>query len=238
MKMINLDRKSIKIKLVTAFVITSIIPILLVNIIYYYNTSKLVQQNVESMTKANLEQTKVWLDSYEDILFQVYTDDYIVELVDKINDGEDVANNRKLLRKTLRGLFYTKDYVKSISIITESGELAFYDQLTASTTQTSWLDSIALSQTELYEEISSDNKTHLFPTGEKVVFGSNSCYLFHIGHRIIDYRDVQKKCGIVIVSIDVKLLEEVCGTPAKNGLNFRVASSAYLVSCANSNEGG
>ena len=57
MKIISLDRKSIKIKLATAFVITSIIPILLVNIIYYYNTSKLVQQNVESMTKANLEQT-------------------------------------------------------------------------------------------------------------------------------------------------------------------------------------
>lgn len=73
MKIISLDRKSIKIKLATAFVITSIIPILLVNIIYYYNTSKLVQQNVESMTKANLEQTKVsldvWMDSYEDILF-------------------------------------------------------------------------------------------------------------------------------------------------------------------------
>lgn len=235
---INLDRKSIKIKLITAFVITSIIPILLVNIIYFYNTSKLVRQNIESMTRANLEQTKVsldvWLDSYEDILFQVYTDDYIVELVDKINDGEDVANNRKLLRKTLRGLFYTKDYVKSISIITESRELVFYDQLTASTTQTSWLDSIALSQTELYEEISGDNKTHLFPTGEKVIFGSNSCYLFHMGHRIIDYRNVQKKCGIVIVSIDVKLLEEVCGPPTESGLNFIVDNSGYLVSCLNS----
>ena len=45
MKIISLDRKSIKIKLATAFVITSIIPILLVNIIYYYNTSKLVQPN-------------------------------------------------------------------------------------------------------------------------------------------------------------------------------------------------
>ena len=110
MKAVRPDRKSIKIKLVTAFILTSIIPILLVNIIYYYNTSKLVQQNVESMTKANLEQTKVsldvWLDSYEDILFQVYTDDTIVELVDKINAGEDVANNRKLLRKTLSEVYF------------------------------------------------------------------------------------------------------------------------------------
>lgn len=125
MKMAKPDRKSIKIRLVTAFVVTSIILILLINIVYYYNTSRLVQQNVESMTKANLEQTRVsldlWLESYEDILFQVYTDDTIVELVDRINAGEDVANNRKMLRKTLRGLFYTKDYVKSISIITESG---------------------------------------------------------------------------------------------------------------------
>ena len=128
--------------------------------------------------------------------------------------------------------------MKSIAIITESGELAFYDQLTASTTQTSWLDSIALSQTELYKEISSDNKTHLFPTGEKVIFGSNSCYLFHIGHRIIDYRDVQKNCGIVIVSIDVGLLEEVCGASTENGLNFIVDGSGYLVSCSNSNKVG
>ena len=95
------DRKSMKTRLVTTFIVTSTIPILLVNIISYYNTSKLVHGNVESMIRANLQQTKVtldvWLDSYTDILFQVYTDDYIVELVDKINAGEDIANNRKLL---------------------------------------------------------------------------------------------------------------------------------------------
>ena len=121
------DRKSIKTKLVMIFIVSSIIPILLVDMISYYNISKLVHENVESMVCANLQQAKitldVWLDSYTDILFQVYTDDYIVELVDKINAGEDIANNRKLLRKTLRGLFYTKDHVKSISIFTDSGEL-------------------------------------------------------------------------------------------------------------------
>lgn len=238
MKMMKLDRKSIRIRLVTAFIVTSVVPILLINILSYYNTSRLVQQNVESMTKANLEQTRVsldvWLDSYEDILFQGYTDDFIVELVDKINAGEDVANNRKQLRKTLRGMFYTKDYVKSISVITESGELVFYDQLTASTTYTSWMDSMSLSKEELYEEISSDNKTHLFPTGEKVVVGTNSCYLFHIGHRIIDYRDVKKQCGVVLVSIDEKLLEEICSSVTEKGLNFIVDGDGTVISCANS----
>jgi len=193
------------------------------------------------MTNANLEQTRVsldvWLDSYEDILFQVYTDDDIVALVDKINAGEDVANNRQMLRKTLRGLFYTKDYVKSISVITDSGELVFYDQLTASTTRTSWMDSISMSQAELYRAISSDNKTHIIPTGDRVVFGSNSCYLFHIGHRIIDYRDVDKQCGVVLVSIDEELLEEICST-TENGLNFIVDREGNLISCANSEKVG
>lgn len=234
----KLDRRSIRIRLVTAFIVTSVIPILLINIISYYNTSRLVQQNVERMTRANLEQTKVsldvWLDSYEDILFQVYTDDYIVELVDKINAGEDLANNRKLLRKTLRGLFYTKDYVKSISVITESGELAFYDQLTASTTSTSWMDSIAMSQEELYAGISRDNATHIFPTGDKVVFGTNSCYLFHIGHRIIDYRNVKKQCGGVMVSIDEALLEEICSASTEKGLNFIIDEEGTVISCAHS----
>lgn len=163
------DRKSIKTRLVMIFIVTSIIPIILVNIISYYNTSKLVRNNVESMVRANLQQTKatldVWLDSYTDILFQVYTDDYIVDLVDKINEGEDIANNRMLLRKAMRGLFYAKEHVKSISIITSSGELVFYDQLTASTTDLSWMESLPYSQEELYQKISSDNKTHLLTSG-------------------------------------------------------------------------
>ncbi|MDE6600667.1 MAG: sensor histidine kinase [Lachnospiraceae bacterium] len=241
MREISFDRKSIRTRLIMAFVVTSFLPIALVNIVAYYNTSRLVRQNVESMTNANLEQISVsldvWLDSYEDILYQVYTDDNIVELVDKINAGEDVASNRQMLRRALRGMVYTKDYVKFISVMTDSGELVFYNQLTSATTRTSWMDSISMSQAELYREISGDNKSHTIPTGDKVVFGSNSCYLFHIGRRIIDYRDVDKRCGIVLVSIDERLLEEICST-TENGLNFIVDSEGTLISCAGSERVG
>ena len=238
---ISFDRKSIRTRLIMAFVVTSFLPIALVNIVAYYNTSRLVRQNVESMTNANLEQIRVsldvWFNSYEDILLQVYTDDDIVGLVDKINAGEDVASNRQMLRRTLRGIVYTKDYVKFISVITDSGELVFYNQLTSATTRTSWMDSISMSQEELYREISGDNMSHTIPTGEKVVFGSNSCYLFHIGRRIIDYRDVDRRCGIVLVSIDEKLLEEICSTTG-NGLNFIVDGEGTLISCAGSERVG
>ena len=242
MKRYTFDFRSIKTWMITAFLVTSVLPVLLVNMVSYYNTSKLVQQNIDSLTEANLYQTKgsldVWLESYEDILYQVNTDDAIVELVDKINAGEDPANNRKMLRRTLRGLVYTKDHVKSISVITENGDLIFYDQLTASTTNTSWMDSISLSQNALYQEISRDSRTHLLSTGEQVSFGSNPCYLFHMGHRIIDYRNIQRHLGVVLVSIDETLLEEICAPTTKSGVNFIVDSQGYVVACPSSKEIG
>lgn len=235
-------KRSIKLWLITAFLAVSVVPILVANIISYFNTSNLVRKNMESMTQANLQQTKisldVWLDSYEDILYQVYTDDTIVALVDKINKGEDVANSRKMLRRILRGLAYTKDYVKSIAVMTDSGEIIFYDQLTASVTFTSWMKSFPMSQKELYREISQDGKTHLFSPGTRVDFGSNSCYIFHIGHRVIDYRDIDKQCGVVLVSIDEGLLRDICASSTEDGLNFIVDSTGRIVTCTSEAEIG
>ena len=134
----NTRKKSLKARLLRAFLITSIIPVVLVNLFLYFNTSNIVRDNVTELTRVNLQQTRsslnVWLESYEDILFQIYTDDDIVELIDKINRGEELAVSKKQLRRTLHGLFYTKEYIKCITVITENGTLVFYDLLTGSST--------------------------------------------------------------------------------------------------------
>lgn len=248
MKQMIRGKSSIKTRLIMIFITTSMIPILIVNILSYQNISRLVRENMKAMTQNALQQTRVsldvWMDSYEDILFWAYTDDEIVELVDRLNAGEDMANNRRLLRKTLRGMFYMKDHIKAITVITDSGELVFYDMLTASTTYTSWMDSMSASKEELYEAISVDNKTHLLRTGEQITFGRGSYHLFHMGHRIIDYRDVNKRSGIVIISIDEYLLQEICASTEKqrqgnqNTLNFIVDEEGYVISCAGSERTG
>lgn len=122
-------KRSLKVRLIQAFFITSILPIVLINIFSYFNTSSIVRDNVRELTRDNLQQTRssldVWLESYEDILFQVYTDDDIVDLIDKINREEDVSVSKNQLRRTLHGLFYTKEYIKCISVLTENGTLFF-----------------------------------------------------------------------------------------------------------------
>lgn len=227
---------SLTVRLILAFILTSIIPIILSNLISYYNTSGIVKDNMQELTKANLRQTDssltVWLESYEDILSQIYTDDDIVAMIDKINRGEDSTVTKNQLRRTLGGLFYTKEYIKSITIITDSGAEVFYDRLTGSSTRNSWMDNLNIPLKELYQEVSGDNKLHILSTQEAIHFGVDAYYLFHLGHRVIDYRNVEKQLGIVIVSVEEELLQNVCngGEDVKNGFNFIVDRDGAVVS--------
>jgi len=228
---------SLKGKLLTAFMITAILPSFILIFFSYMNTTSIVRDNMEELMQLNLEQTKssleVWLDSYKDILFQIYMNDDIVDMVDRINEGEDIPEMTGRLRRTLRGMFYTKEHIKCITVITDSGRIVFYDLLTGSATQTSWMASIGMSQEEIYEYLSADNGTHIIPTKWAGVYAAENYYLFHLGHRIIDYQNVNKPMGVVIVSVDETMLQEICGRGGdKNNFSFMVDTKGNMVSCA------
>lgn len=236
LKVKHKKKSSLQLRLTLAFCITSIIPLILMNIFSYYNTSNIVRDNVQELTRVNLLQTAssldVWLESYEDILFQIYTNDNIVDLIDNINNNENVSVNKNALRRTLHGLFYTKEYISCISVLTENGTLVFYDLLTGSSTRNSWIDDMNMERSELYDLISSDNSAHILSTQKTINFGAEDHYLFHIGHRIIDYRNVQKQLGVVVVSIDEQLLSSVCTSKEnpKGSFNFMVDNKGNMVS--------
>lgn len=226
---------SLKGKMIRAFILTSVFPLFIMMIFSYINTTQIVKENTDNLNHINLEQTKssldVWIDSYEDILFQVYMNDDVVDMVDKINENKDTVLNSGQLRRTLRGMFYTKEYIKSITIITESDDMIFYDLLTGSTTKNSWFDSYGTDKERLYDMVSADNKTHFIATKKAGEYATETYYLFHIAHRIIDYKNVNKNLGIVIVSIDEKMLEDICnGDDNKDNFNFIADQSGILVS--------
>lgn len=228
-------RTKLQTRLILAFLITSMIPLIVVNIFLYYNTSGIVRSNVDELAAANLDQTRsgldIWLESYQDILFQIYMNDDIVKTVEEINEGKELSINRKQLRRTLRGLFYTKEYIKSITIITQSGEIIFYDLLTGSMTKNSWLDNFGMTPAEIYDMVSQDNMTHIFSTREAYTSAQDTAYLFHLGHRIIDYKKVDKQLGVVMVSVDEQMLREACSVQDGGSyFNFIVDREGRLVS--------
>ncbi|TAH66563.1 MAG: sensor histidine kinase [Anaerolineaceae bacterium] len=238
------NKVSLQSKLIRMFLLTSAVPILFLSFFSYYNISNTLKKTTMEFSENNLRQTgknlEIWLESYEDLLYQIYTDDDVVSLVDKLNNEEDVPVAKNQLRRYLRGLLNTKEYIRSITIITSEGVIITYDQLTPVTIENSWIDNFSLSPDEIYEEISSDNKTHVFPTEYGANFANNDYFLFHISHRIIDYKDLDKKSGVAIVSIDEKFLRNVCLTQDElneevNSFNFIVDNKGRIISYINQN---
>lgn len=94
------------------------------------------------------------------------------------------------------------------------------------------MDRMDITRDELYESISADNQTHIIPTQDAIEFGPDEYYLFHLGHRLIDYRDVDRQLGIVVVSVDVELLNSVCSSEdnLKGSFNFMVDDTGKIIS--------
>jgi two-component system, sensor histidine kinase YesM len=242
-------KKSFKYQLILSFCMVSIIPIVAINLFSYYNITTIVQDNVDELIVTNLSQTKsnfdAVLSSYEDLLYQLYTDDYIVELVDNIDKNEDVAVSRNQLRRTLRGIANVKPYIQCITVITDVGSIVFYDKLATSTTNIKWMDNYGVTSKELYDTISTRNNTEFLSTKYAADFNSESYYLFHMAHRIVDYKRINKKNGIIILSIDEKMLNEICNRnhdwengKEPNNLTLITDDKGYLVSFADHSKVG
>lgn len=243
----HMNKRSFKYRLIVSFCLISIIPIIVMNIISYYKIATNVQKNVDKLSETNLAQTKnninLALSSYEDLLYQMYTDDYIVELVDKINRNQDIAVSRNQLRRTLRGIANVKPYIQSITVIADNGAIVFYDKLATSTTNIAWIDKYGTSSDQLYEQFGSINQTHILSTKYAANFNSKPYYLFHLTHRIINYKKINKKNGIIILSIDERMLNEVCNQnilekndEKRNNYNIIVDKKGSIISFIDSVE--
>lgn len=206
-------KRSFKHRLIVSFCIVSIIPIIMINIYSYYNIKNKVLDNMDELKSFSLEQVntniKTVLSSYEDLLYQMYTDDDIVAYVDKINAGDNVAVSRYQLRRTLRGLASIKDYIQCITVITKNGSLVTYDKLASSISNTEWISRYKTTADELFNRISKSNKTGFLSTKYATQFDARPYYLFHMTHRVIDYKNIAKKNGVIILSIDERLLNKV-----------------------------
>ena len=206
-------KRSLRSRLISIFILTSTVPLLFAGIFLSYNTIRLMRENTKTLTQQNLKQIddnmNLLLDSYEDLVYQIYTDDDVVRWMDSLNAGEDEAVTINQLRRFMNALLYSKDDIGAITVISDSGRMVTTHTLNAATYENPWLSQFHMDQKTLYDTVSRENGYHVFSTEYATNFAGEDHYLFHIAHRIIDYRDLKKNCGIVVVSVDEDLLHRV-----------------------------
>ena len=216
-----MSNRSLRSMLISIFILTSTVPLLCVGLFLSYNTVHLMRENTRTLTRQNLKQIddnmNLLLDSYDDLVYQIYTDDDVVKWMDSLNAGKDEAVTTNQLRRFMNALLNSKDGIGAITVISDSAKMITTHTLTAATYENPWLNQFHMDQQALYDLVSADNRYHFFPTEYATNFAGEDHYLFHIAHRIIDYHDLKKRCGIVVVSLDENLLHRVLYTEEEEG---------------------
>lgn len=230
-----MKKTSIKTRLMILFIITSIIPIIVVEFFSFVNISRTLRENMQIMSHSNLGQLdnnlNLGLESYEDLLYQIYTDDDMVKWVGNLDNDIDEAVTVNQMRRLFSALLYSKEYIRAISVITPKGEVVTYEQMTPATYRSSWLEGFEMGQEGLYRDVIKDYDMHVYPTEYGTNFANKDYYLLHIAHRIIDYKNLDKECGISILSIDEELLQSICNRSERDGkvFNFIVDGNGRII---------
>lgn len=239
----SLGKYSFKRIIVFFFIITSSFPILLLQVASYGYFSESFQESIDQMVSANAIQTgknlNNVLEDYDDLLYQVYTDDDMIENIINIDSDNNLAMNMNRLRGNLRTICYAKEGIEASSILTPKGNLIHYDKLTASSVNSSWISNVGWSEKDIYSLGISDYETHILPTHYARTQLTKPNYLFHMVHQIINYKKIEQPAGVVILSLNENLLEEICRQDLlENSYSYIVSENGRIISHQNKDKIG
>ena len=198
--------KTIRERLIPIFLVSTCIPIILFAVFSMFRLSQSVDENTELQIENNLKQAdqslNMILDKYDTLLYDLCTDDGLIEIVNDINQDRDtLEGNSSWIRHELSHICNRNEGIAGITIITESGQTIFYDRLTGSSASTTWADQIELPK--------KDNTAIYRSMGNSVESDGEQVYLFQIIRNIVDYRDIDKSIGTIIFSIEESVLDPI-----------------------------
>ncbi len=227
--------RSFRGQLIVALLLVSVLPLIIIQAVSYYRIENIMKDNTNALIEANasamLRGVKLTLDGYESVLNQLYADDDLVAIAGRLNENKDVALNTNQLIRALRGACYAKEHIQGITVILKDGRMVFYDKLTGSTIRNAWMEQGGIDPKALYNEISVDNKLHLLPTQYAAQVVSEKVYVFHMAKRLLDYKNIEKQLGVIVLTVDETLLRDTLSVEgATIGVNVLLDGEGRVIS--------
>jgi two-component system sensor histidine kinase YesM len=215
MKLIN--------KLILSFVIVSIIPIIITQVISFYTATSLFKSKISDLTVFNLKQyTKnldTSLEAYIDTMNRIFTDDIIVQNINIINQGNEDQYPMavKMITERLKIVTTGQNGIRSCAIMCKNGTVIFNNFLIASEVDNIWMDIPDARESYIYKDTISTRGILISPTELTRTKAYNNAYLFHVSRAMFDLRDIKKgPIGIGVVSIDEAVIYNMCNYEDEN----------------------
>ncbi|MBW5449255.1 HAMP domain-containing protein [Cohnella sp. CFH 77786] len=215
MKRIMLRKWSFRNKMIVSFVLVSLLPVLIVQTISYYISTEAMKKKIDDLVQVNLLQTSKNLDTslraYEDLLFQIFTNDEVIELVKEINDPRaDLELSKRKLINLLSNYSYAKFGIRSVAIFTSNGTLICYDQQTGSPYQNLWTGISDLTRLPLYREaIQLPSGNVITPPARIDTINNKEQYGFHLARKLSDLnRPSLEGIGVAVITVYESVLAQ------------------------------
>jgi two-component system sensor histidine kinase YesM len=229
-------KRSMRQMLIKRFSILTAVMITLICAYMAYSFAVTLRRGTEELTDINMKAAEsilsIRFSEYENLLYQMYTNDDMVIWADNINKGEDAAVSVSKMRRYLSTVLNSNSFIKSIMVIMENSRVITYDQLTYSVHENSWISRFSLSSDEIYRLASADFATHVWPTEFGTRFANQDYWLFHLAHRIVNYKQLEKRYGVIVLSLDERLLEEVLLTvKTEDSQVYMTDETGKIISC-------
>lgn len=212
-------RGTLKRRLMTNFLLTALIPVLIFAIISQINIQQRLKENLSDRIKSNLDTAEknleMVLDKYETILYDFSTDEDVLEIVKALNESRgNRESNSTSLRKKLSHICNQFTGVEGITIQLKTGEIIYYESLSSFSRNETWADKVKIPKIE--------RGAVYFGDGKPVKIADKNHYMFYIARNITDYRIIGNFQGTVVLSVNEERIRRAIASD--------IGSREYLLS--------
>ncbi|WP_337102418.1 sensor histidine kinase [Paenibacillus sp. YIM B09110] len=226
-------------KLILSFMLVSLLPVIVVQIVSYYVSTDAMKQKTDVLVQANLLQTSKNLDTslkaYDDLLFQIITNDEIVGLLREINNPTDSLelSKRKLIN-LLVSYSYAKEGIRSVAILTKNGTQISYDRQTGSPYGNLWTNVPDVTHLPFYEKAVNNRTGSIMTVPEKMgSINPEDEYSFHLARKLTDYQALSlESMGVAVITVYESMLAQAINldvqSPGDNGQASQIDNRNFL----------
>lgn len=237
---------SFKKKLLSISLGICVFPVILLQIIFTQTSISNMNKQINEQIHNNLvqisEKFTLKMESYEDMVYQVYSDKEIINSLEKYPSAGKMegASLFYFLNERMKQFAEKRKGVRSISLICSSGESLTYDNQSGSALDNIWRDYPDLRMIEPYQLTQGRNEIVLIPT--RVISNQEkSEALFFLGKELYNTDNLEQGViGTLIICIEEQELNEICNGARnqeyqENSITFITDSSGTVLSFPNQN---
>lgn len=153
-------KRTLRKRLARGFLMASLIPVIIFAVVSQIRLRSSLEDNINGRISSNIDNAdqclEMVLDKYATILYDMCTDDTIIDTVEAIiQDQDDMDVNTSTLRHELSHICNRNPGIEGITIFLRNGSTIFYDRLNSSSTNSVWADKIVfpeIEKGEVYQE--------------------------------------------------------------------------------------